>query len=693
MTPLRNVCLFLFMAVAVADDATCAASSPGCASNMQADANTLLQTGVRIGDELANGRTDEEEKNTYTGEATSPHKVSWMQEGLNTQQLKEKLIDSSKGKGRQDVLMQLSRFVNTLGNATKHLNSSNADNLNGVIKILRAVMYKSMDTDHTEDQNELNQAFAGITMCNTDLGKATADTVTPLKSTMEAARITHTTCRTEEALLETIKVGKWNNVVAHIADISIPPSVTTWPVAPTYDDLVPYFSTGYTEWFVTQKQAFDTKKNAYVSANTNWTTRKDRCDRDQTMFESNFCVYNSELDTMCLNHDTCYTSANSGATTTTARVKGTEAARKDAYKAGEEIVCRINALLANRAYSDCDDLAVNTSNYSIVYPIPDAKDSCVSEADEPCSTTWVDTEFKGLPSNAPSTTCTPCQQAPSTAPTVAPTTKPSQATTTAKPTTQVPTTAEPTTSPEATTTAKPKTQVPTTTEPTTSPEATTTAKPTTQVPTTAEPTTLPEATTTATPTTQAPTTAEPTTSPEATTTAQPTTQAPTTAEPTTSPEAASNYDCDGQAIRLNDVYDFSRPFQLSFKVNTASAQQGDGGVIEVRSCNGSSCNGSDARVELQWTGNGYRLQLCEPGSWSDCFVKGDIELAVKDESYSVRIEWDGNIAKWSINGATKGQWTASTGFGSDTPNVCYTGSGAIGGWKGTIRDLMFEQEA
>jgi len=154
--------------------------------------------------------------------------------------------------------------------------------------------------------------------------------------------------------------------------------------------------------------------------------QKKSCDSDQTTFESNFCVYKSVLDVTCLNHDSCHTRASSGATTTKARVEGTEAARKDAYKAGEEIVCRINALLANRAYSECDNLTVNTSNYSIVYPTADAKDSCVTEAEKPCDKTWKDTEYNALPSNAPSTTCTPCQ-APSMAPTVAPTTQPIQA--------------------------------------------------------------------------------------------------------------------------------------------------------------------------------------------------------------------------------------------------------------------------
>jgi len=273
-----KACLFLVVAVAVADGATCAASSPGCPSKMQADANTLLQTGVRIGDELAPGRTDEEEeKNTYTDEATDPHKVSWMQEGMNTQQLKEKLIDNSNGKGRHDTLIQLSRFVNTLGNATKHLNSSNAANLNEIIKILRAVMYKSMTTDHGEDQNELDQAFAGITKCNTALDKETTDYVTPRKNAMVLAQSTHTTCRSAEALLETIKTQKWDDSERLIAGISTPPSVTAWPASPTYDFLVPYFSTaspGYSEWLVRQKQAFDTKKNAYVSASTNWTTKK-----------------------------------------------------------------------------------------------------------------------------------------------------------------------------------------------------------------------------------------------------------------------------------------------------------------------------------------------------------------------------------------------------------------------------------
>jgi len=409
-----KACLFLLVAVAVADDATCAASSPGCPSKMQADANTLLQTGVRIGDELV------EEKNADTDEATGPHKVSWMQEGMNTQQLKEKLIDNSKGKGRNDALIQLSRFVNTLGNATKHLTSSNADNLNEVINILRAVMYKSMNMDHTEDQNELNQAYAGITACNTNLDTATSGEVASLKRTMESARSTHMTCRTKEAELEKIKDEKWNEMLAHIAGIQKPEAPPDWPANPDYENLVPYFSSAYAEWLVTQKKEFDTKNNAYVSANTSWITRRETCNSNQTTFETDFCVYNSVLDTTCDDHDICYTSATSGADATTARVKVTEAARKEAYKAGEEIVCRINALLANHAYSKCDDLTVDTANYTIDYPTPDAKDSCVTEDESPCSDTWVDREYtEKLPINAPSKTCSPCQ-VPSTATTVAP---------------------------------------------------------------------------------------------------------------------------------------------------------------------------------------------------------------------------------------------------------------------------------
>jgi len=231
---------------------------------------------------------------------------------------------------------------------------------------------------------------------------------------MVTGRSIHTTCRTEEAPLETIKTGKWNDIHTHIAGIIKPPSVTPFPVDRTYDNFVTFFSSGYAEWLGTQKQgaggdgAFDKKKNAYVSANTNWIATKDTCDIDQTTFERDFCVYNSILDTTCLSHDTCHTNANSSSITTKARVQGTEAARKDAYKAGEEIVCRINALLANHPYSQCDNLTVNTSNYSIVYPTADAKVSCVTEAEVPCSTNWMDTEYNGLADNTPSTTCTPC---------------------------------------------------------------------------------------------------------------------------------------------------------------------------------------------------------------------------------------------------------------------------------------------
>lgn len=276
-----------------------------------------------------------------------------------------------------------------------------------------------MNADHTEDQNELNQAFAAMTTCNTDLGTATNDTVAPSKSTMVTARITHKTCRTEEARLETIKSEKWNDVETHIAVIPEPPPVKPFPEFRTYEAFVEFFESGFVKWLGQEVQGiggaglFDAKKDAYESAKTNWITRTDRCDSDQTMFERNFCAYNSALDTTCSTHDTCFTGANSSAITTKAWVQRTEAGRKDAYKAGEQIVCRINALLGNHDYSQCDNLTVNTSHYNIVYPTPDAKVSCITEPQAPCSTTWVDEEYNGLPEKARSTACTPCHVSPS----------------------------------------------------------------------------------------------------------------------------------------------------------------------------------------------------------------------------------------------------------------------------------------
>ena len=144
-----------------------------------------------------------------------------------------------------------------------------------------------------------------------------------------------------------------------------------------------------------------------------------------------------------------------------------------------------------------------------------------------------------------------------------------------------------------------------------------------------------------------------------------------------------------------EEYNFNDPFVLSMTINTDNSQSGNGGIFEGRSQ-------GFTRVEIYWSGSAIVLQLGQTGdcqtNWNSCLVKSSAFAANTNQAYTVEVVWNGVEASWSVDGQVAGgPWAYAqgngNGFGSDVPKVCYSGSGGILDWKGTISALAHSNQA
>merc|ERR1719401_2415815 len=146
-------------------------------------------------------------------------------------------------------------------------------------------MYASMSQDHARDQDELNQAYAAFTTCNTRTINATGpgSDVKAFEGLVTENRAAHGECRNAEGYFEGVKAAKWTALQEHMQNIDPPPSPQTFPGAgATYEQLQAFFSddtNSYLAWIKAQQTAFNAKEHEYEAALTNWTTKGGECDR------------------------------------------------------------------------------------------------------------------------------------------------------------------------------------------------------------------------------------------------------------------------------------------------------------------------------------------------------------------------------------------------------------------------------
>jgi hypothetical protein len=149
--------------------------------------------------------------------------------------------------------------------------------------------------------------------------------------------------------------------------------------------------------------------------------------------------------------------------------------------------------------------------------------------------------------------------------------------------------------------------------------------------------------------------------------------------------------CAGVEQTVPQVMNFEVPFTLSLTVTTAVNHSGDGGIFASRG------NGF-TRIVIDWRdtaeGSTINLQLGQTGDCSvdqsSCLVDLASHPAKKGQTYVVQVSWDHATASWSVDGATIKAWPTHTGFGEDTPKLCYAFTGgADGGWVGTIGGITY----
>lgn len=148
-------------------------------------------------------------------------------------------------------------------------------------------------------------------------------------------------------------------------------------------------------------------------------------------------------------------------------------------------------------------------------------------------------------------------------------------------------------------------------------------------------------------------------------------------------------ECTGSPVPLGAYLVLDEPFNLSMTVKwTSPPSDGNGGIFKHRV-------NSHQRLEVQYDRNGLHLQACSSSNWDRCENQGDVSAALSNTWYTVQIMYsdvESSTVSWNVNGVQQGAWQLqhSEGLGISEPTLCYSGSGGIGGWTGTISDLRFE---
>jgi len=146
--------------------------------------------------------------------------------------------------------------------------------------------------------------------------------------------------------------------------------------------------------------------------------------------------------------------------------------------------------------------------------------------------------------------------------------------------------------------------------------------------------------------------------------------------------------CKGEGFGLEDAYNFSSPFRLSFEVMANSTSAHHGQIFSARRSSGTV-------VEVSWSDSKeLTLSLCN-GTTPYCEREGNIISKTPALSagagYVVLIEWNGTLASWSVDGVQLDSWPSNTGFGTAYPIVCRPPSNDLQtGFLGQVADLHLE---
>jgi len=271
-----------------------------------------------------------------------------------------------------------------------------------------------INTTHTEDQKEVNDANGANQQINTDLKTKLDEGGTINQASVDAtkAQAAHNTCRTEQARLLVIKDEK-NTSLRTAVQLSKAPDCIKEFLPPTLDNIPKKVTCiqAVAKWAKTTNESLVTKFAAFNAATDAYNTEEAACVKSQQKLETDFCAYTTKFDAGCKKHASDFKTKRTASDDVYAAVKVSEQARKMQYVSASHIICFADIILlthtTNRFKTDvtamtnklaeCKKATPSTSHLVITYPDHPSAIDCVGPiptASRPCDDTWNTERYK-----------------------------------------------------------------------------------------------------------------------------------------------------------------------------------------------------------------------------------------------------------------------------------------------------------
>lgn len=243
--------------------------------------------------------------------------------------------------------------------------------------------------EHAANQGILNDHTAIVAKCNKDRRDAFSKDgtgVVALKQAMQGARTTHATCRGVED--------------TNIADMERECGAFKKLDRCGIEDQDWYAKSSMSTITSGQKNSLQSVIDQAVVCKADVatvTSKAAECDGNQATFESAFCSYESELQSVCATHNTCYNSAVEHRTTANRSISQLEQEQQTMWRMVHRVHCYLDLLFeaadegsampTQEGINKCNAITTDTAqgdaeaNIDIIYEDAQAKDACLDNED------------------------------------------------------------------------------------------------------------------------------------------------------------------------------------------------------------------------------------------------------------------------------------------------------------------------
>jgi len=293
--------------------------------------------------------------------------------------------------------------------------------INKIIEQMEEKVIKVADTQHNQDQAEVNRMLGDVKKCKEtmeDKFNANPNGVNALKKSTETAKTALTTCKTDLVSKITDKETKCTAFTSFVKGLSNskPDCVCSLPQTPSKDVLECIQDAK--NWGTSSEPEYIDKRDKCDAATTAMNDKHKACNTAQGTFESSFCSYGEKLTDTCSDYGTCYSEKSSAYTKNNDNVKVAETSRKAEYVAAKKVICFAGVLKAKAAakskdLKSCIDETHSTSHLDMSYPaLPNQATCDISPvAIKPCDAAFIEAHYGAGVSwskKAPAATCVPC---------------------------------------------------------------------------------------------------------------------------------------------------------------------------------------------------------------------------------------------------------------------------------------------